>query len=67
MEDNAKTIDKTIGDLTVKDVIVIGAALYTMKVCGRVLLMSVTPAMVKATEKLKSKTEAMKAEQNNRK
>lgn len=66
MEDNTKTTDKTIGELTVKDVVVIGVALYTVKFCGRVLLMSMTPAVVKATEKLKAKTDKMKAEQNTR-
>jgi len=67
MEDNKNRSDKTLGELTVKDVIVIGAALYTIRFCGRVLTRSIAPSLVKSANRIVAKTEALKAEQANRK
>lgn len=62
MEDNTKRLDKTIGDLTAKDVIVIGVTLCAAKYCYDVATYMMVKPVRKWSNKLIEKSEKMKAE-----
>jgi hypothetical protein len=66
MEDKKNRRDKTFGDLTVADAVVIGVCFYTIRFCGRILLGATTPTIVKAAEKIRAKTEMLKNEAQQR-
>jgi hypothetical protein len=62
MEDTTNRLDKTLADLTAKDVIVIGAGLLAVRFCGQVASGVMAPQLRKLTRKIEEKTEKMKAE-----
>ena len=62
MEDNTNRLDKTLADLTAKDVIVIGAGLLAVRFCAQVASGVMNPQLRKLTKKIEKKTAEMKAE-----
>ena len=64
MEDNTKRLDKTLGDLTAKDVIVIGTCILAAKACKDVFHASMAPTYRKWSKQLRQKTEELKTKED---
>jgi len=67
MEDNTKRLDKTLEDLTAKDVIVIGIGVVAARAAIRAFQYQTAPTLRKWNKQLKAKNEELRAKEAERK